>query len=80
VWEDGLMASESALGRACRERDVECAQAEAAWLDYLARPCAFTSSSKHTINSINIYILQSPCLLHPYAPGSLTAASQAPRS
>jgi hypothetical protein len=50
VWEDGLAASESALGRACMERDVECAQAEAAWQDYLARICAFTSSSKHSIN------------------------------
>jgi hypothetical protein len=50
VWEDGLAASESALGRACMERDVECAQAEAARQDYLARICAFTSSSKHSIN------------------------------
>jgi hypothetical protein len=29
VWEDGLAASEHALGRACVERDAECAQAQA---------------------------------------------------
>jgi hypothetical protein len=29
VWEDGLAASEHALGRACVEHDAECAQAQA---------------------------------------------------
>jgi hypothetical protein len=32
------------------EHDAECAQAEASQLDYLATICAFTSSSKHSIN------------------------------
>jgi hypothetical protein len=46
MWEDGLAAFEHALGR---ERDTEHAQVEAAWQDYLARSCTFTSSSKHSI-------------------------------
>jgi hypothetical protein len=50
TWEDGLVASECALGRACREHDAEHAQAEAARQDYLARSHAITSSSKHSIN------------------------------
>jgi hypothetical protein len=32
------------------EHNAECAQAEASQLDYLATICAFTSSSKHSIN------------------------------
>jgi hypothetical protein len=30
VWEDGLSASERALGRVCMEHDIEHVQAEAA--------------------------------------------------
>jgi TATA-binding protein-associated factor Taf7 len=29
VWEDGLITFERALGRACMERDAECAETEA---------------------------------------------------
>jgi hypothetical protein len=49
AWEDGLAAYKCALGRMCMERDVEHIQAKVALQDYLARTCAFTSSSKHSI-------------------------------
>jgi hypothetical protein len=35
--EDGLAASERALGRACMECDIECDRAEAVQQNYLAR-------------------------------------------
>jgi hypothetical protein len=50
TWQDGLAASEHALGRVCAKRDTACAQAEATRQDYLARLGAFTSDSKHSIN------------------------------
>jgi hypothetical protein len=50
LCEDGLAASEHALGRACAERDAECPQAEAAWQDYHFGLHAFSSGSKHSIN------------------------------
>jgi hypothetical protein len=46
TWEDGLMASERTLCRACREHT----QTEVVLHDYLARSRALTSSSKHSIN------------------------------
>jgi hypothetical protein len=33
VWEDGLVAFECTLGRACIEHDTKHAQAEAVWQD-----------------------------------------------
>jgi hypothetical protein len=42
TWENGLVASKSALGRVCMERNIECTQAEAARSDYRARIHIFT--------------------------------------
>jgi hypothetical protein len=36
LWEDGLAASEHALGRSCMERDTELTQTEVVQHDYLA--------------------------------------------
>jgi hypothetical protein len=47
AWEDGLVASEIALGRACMEHDAE---RKAVQQDCLSRMCVLTSDSKHSIN------------------------------
>jgi hypothetical protein len=44
AWEEGLVASEHALGRARMECDTKCDRAEAARQDYRARIHAFTVS------------------------------------
>jgi hypothetical protein len=50
VCEDGLMAFERTLVKACMECDAERAQVEAVQQDFLARTCTFSSNSKHSIN------------------------------
>jgi hypothetical protein len=49
AWEDGLVASKITLGKACMEHDIEHILGKAARQDYLARTCAFTSSSRSSI-------------------------------
>jgi hypothetical protein len=50
AWENGLVAFEHALGRACMECDAERAQVKAVRQDYLARTHAFMSVPKLSIN------------------------------
>jgi hypothetical protein len=50
TWENGLVASKSALGRACMERNIECAQANAARSDYQARILIITVGCQHSFN------------------------------
>jgi hypothetical protein len=48
--EDGLVASEHALGRAHMECDGECDRAEAIRQDYLARVRAFTAGCRRSLD------------------------------
>jgi hypothetical protein len=48
VWEDGIAASECALGRAYMEYDAEHTHTKVVQQDYLARSCDLTSNSKHS--------------------------------
>jgi hypothetical protein len=48
MWEDGLVAFEHTLRRACMERNAECACAEAVRQDYLAKTRAFTISYRRS--------------------------------
>jgi hypothetical protein len=48
AWEDGLAATECALGRARAECDAECDRAKAARQDYWATIRTFTAGCKHS--------------------------------
>jgi hypothetical protein len=50
AWEDGLIAIECALGRACMEHHAEHAQTEAVQHDYLTKSCTLTSYTKHSLD------------------------------